>query len=97
MACTELQLVSRAQTDLAKIGNYSDFMKITVYNNLGGTRMETYITSASKNNLRRYAHRRSAAIRISDNEPERARLRNFHTLVSPRITSIARQSAQSKM
>jgi hypothetical protein len=38
----------RAQTDLAEIGNYSDFMKITVYNNLGGTRMETYITSASK-------------------------------------------------
>jgi hypothetical protein len=38
----------RAQTDLAEIGKYSDFMKITVYNNLGGTRMETYITSASK-------------------------------------------------
>jgi hypothetical protein len=35
----------RAQTDLKKIANYSDYMKITVYNNLGGTRMETYITS----------------------------------------------------
>jgi hypothetical protein len=35
----------RAQTDLAKISDYSDYLKITVYNNLGGTRMETYITS----------------------------------------------------
>lgn len=38
----------RAQTDLTKIANYSDYMKVTVYNNLGGTRMETYITSTSK-------------------------------------------------
>jgi hypothetical protein len=38
----------RAQTDLAKISNYSDYLKITVYNNLGGTRMETYMTSTSK-------------------------------------------------
>ena len=35
----------RAQTDLTKLSDYSDYMKITVYNNLGGTRMETYITS----------------------------------------------------
>ena len=38
----------RAQTDLKKLSNYSDFLKMTVYDNLGGTRMETYITSASK-------------------------------------------------
>ncbi|MGB8537564.1 MAG: twin-arginine translocation signal domain-containing protein [Acidobacteriaceae bacterium] len=38
----------RAQTDLAKLSAYSDYMKITVYNNLGGTRMETYISSTSK-------------------------------------------------
>lgn len=37
----------RAQTDLTKISDYSDYLKITVYNNLGGTRMETYVTSAS--------------------------------------------------
>jgi hypothetical protein len=37
----------RAQTDLQKISDYSDYLKITVYNNLGGTRMETYITSIS--------------------------------------------------
>ncbi len=37
----------RAQTDLTDIAAYSDYMKITVYNNLGGTRMETYITSTS--------------------------------------------------
>jgi hypothetical protein len=37
----------RAQTDLTKISDYSDYLKITVYNNLGGTRMETYITSTS--------------------------------------------------
>jgi hypothetical protein len=37
----------RAQTDLQKLSDYSDYMKITVYNNLGGTRMETYITSIS--------------------------------------------------
>jgi hypothetical protein len=35
----------RAQTDLTKMSDYSDYLKITVYNNLGGTRMETYITS----------------------------------------------------
>lgn len=38
----------RAQTDLKKISPYTDFAKMTVYNNLGGTRMETYITSTSK-------------------------------------------------
>lgn len=37
----------RAQTDLKKLSDYSDYMKITVYNNLGGTRMETYVTSIS--------------------------------------------------
>ena len=37
----------RAQTDLTKISDYSDYLKITVYNNLGGTRMETYIASTS--------------------------------------------------
>ena len=38
----------RAQTDLKKIARCSDFLKMTVYDNLGGTRMETYITSTSK-------------------------------------------------
>jgi hypothetical protein len=37
----------RAQTDLKRISSYSDYLKMTVYNNLGGTRMETYITSTS--------------------------------------------------
>jgi hypothetical protein len=37
--------IFRAQTDLARISDYSDYLKITVYNNLGGTRMETYVTS----------------------------------------------------
>jgi len=37
----------RAQTDLKKISDNSDYLKITVYNNLGGTRMETYVTSVS--------------------------------------------------
>ena len=37
----------RAQTDLAEISKYSDYLKMTVYHNLGGTRMETYITSTS--------------------------------------------------
>ncbi|HEV2273173.1 MAG TPA: hypothetical protein VGR96_03365 [Acidobacteriaceae bacterium] len=37
----------RAQTDLAKISSSSDYLKVTVYDNLGGTRMETYITSTS--------------------------------------------------
>lgn len=38
----------RAQTDLRKLSRCSDFLKMTVYDNLGGTRMETYVTSASK-------------------------------------------------
>ena len=37
----------RAQTDLNEISKYSDYLKMTVYHNLGGTRMETYITSTS--------------------------------------------------
>ena len=35
----------RAQTDLQELSKYSDYLKMTVYNNLGGTRMETYMTS----------------------------------------------------
>lgn len=35
----------RAQTDLQRLSKYSDFLKMTVYNNLGGTRMETYMAS----------------------------------------------------
>jgi hypothetical protein len=35
----------RAQTDLQELSHYSDYLKMTVYHNLGGTRMETYITS----------------------------------------------------
>ena len=38
----------RAQTDLKKISEYSDFLKMTVYNNLGGWRMQNYITSAHR-------------------------------------------------
>jgi hypothetical protein len=37
--------IFRAQTDLAELSKYSDYLKMTVYHNLGGTRMETYITS----------------------------------------------------
>jgi hypothetical protein len=35
----------RAQTDVAELSKYSDYLKMTVYNNLGGTRMNTYMTS----------------------------------------------------
>jgi hypothetical protein len=35
----------RAQTDVKELSAYSDYLKMTVYHNLGGTRMETYITS----------------------------------------------------
>ncbi len=35
----------RAQTDLQELSKYSDYLKMTVYHNLGGTRMETYVTS----------------------------------------------------
>ena len=35
----------RAQTDYAELSKYSDYLKATVYHNLGGTRMETYMTS----------------------------------------------------
>jgi hypothetical protein len=35
----------RAQTDMQELSKYSDYLKMTVYHNLGGTRMETYITS----------------------------------------------------
>jgi hypothetical protein len=38
----------RAQTDLKVLSPYSDYLKMTVYHNLGGTRMETYITSTQK-------------------------------------------------
>lgn len=35
----------RAQTDYSELSKYSDYLKATVYHNLGGTRMETYMTS----------------------------------------------------
>jgi hypothetical protein len=35
----------RAQTDMQELSKYSDYLKMTVYHNLGGTRMETYMTS----------------------------------------------------
>ena len=35
----------RAQTDIQELSKYSDYLKMTVYHNLGGTRMETYMTS----------------------------------------------------
>ena len=38
----------RAQTDLKRLSEYSDFLKMTVYNNLGGWRMQNYITSAHR-------------------------------------------------
>jgi hypothetical protein len=38
----------RAQTDLKELSEYSDFLKMTVYNNLGGWRMQNYITSAHR-------------------------------------------------
>lgn len=37
----------RAQTDLKELAKYSDYVKMTVYHNLGGTRMETYINSCA--------------------------------------------------
>jgi hypothetical protein len=38
----------RAQTDLQELAKYSDYVKMTVYHNLGGTRMETYINSCAQ-------------------------------------------------
>jgi hypothetical protein len=35
----------RAQTDLGELSKYSDYLKVTVYNNLGGERMHTYVSS----------------------------------------------------
>ena len=35
----------RAQTDFRELSKYSDYFKVTVYNNLGGERMHTYISS----------------------------------------------------
>jgi hypothetical protein len=35
----------RAQTDYKALSKYTDYFKATVYHNLGGTRMETYMTS----------------------------------------------------
>ncbi len=38
----------RAQLDLKELTNYSDYLKMTVYHNLGGTRMATYLDSVTK-------------------------------------------------
>jgi hypothetical protein len=38
----------RAQLDLKELANYSDYLKMTVYHNLGGTRMATYMDSVTK-------------------------------------------------
>ena len=83
----------RAQTDVKELARYSDYLKMTVYHNLGGTRMETYITSTRNTILRRYADRRGAGVRVPHHELPRARLsRNCRTPGCRRITSIARRS-----
>jgi hypothetical protein len=38
----------RAQLDLTQLTNFSDYLKMTVYHNLGGTRMATYMDSVTK-------------------------------------------------
>jgi hypothetical protein len=38
----------RAQLDLKELSPYSDFLKMTVYHNLGGVRMATYMDSVTK-------------------------------------------------
>ena len=38
----------RAQLDLKALADYSDYLKMTVYHNLGGTRMATYLDSVTK-------------------------------------------------
>jgi hypothetical protein len=38
----------RAQLDLKELTAYSDYLKMTVYHNLGGTRMATYMDSVAK-------------------------------------------------
>jgi hypothetical protein len=38
----------RAQLDLRELSKYSDYLKMTVYHNLGGTRMATYLDSVTK-------------------------------------------------
>ena len=38
----------RAQLDLKELSKYSDYLKMTVYHNLGGTRMATYLDSVTK-------------------------------------------------
>lgn len=38
----------RAQLDLKALSPYSDYLKMTVYHNLGGTRMATYMDSVTK-------------------------------------------------
>jgi hypothetical protein len=38
----------RAQLDIKELSKYSDYLKMTVYHNLGGTRMATYMDSVSK-------------------------------------------------
>jgi hypothetical protein len=38
----------RAQLDLRELSKYSDYLKMTVYHNLGGTRMATYMDSVTK-------------------------------------------------
>lgn len=37
--------IFRAQTDFQELSKYSDYLKATVYHNLGGTRMHTYMAS----------------------------------------------------
>jgi hypothetical protein len=38
----------RAQLDLQELSKFSDYLKMTVYHNLGGTRMATYMDSVTK-------------------------------------------------
>jgi hypothetical protein len=45
----------RAEQDYAEFSKYSDFLKVVIYNNCGGPRLESYVNSVSKTILADFA------------------------------------------
>ncbi len=67
--------IYRAEQDLHELSHYSDFIKVVMYNNVGGERMALYDDNIHTTMYRRPDQTAIARLRLCGDEPERAQLR----------------------
>lgn len=74
----------RAQLDISELTKFSDYLKMTVYHNLGGTRMATYMDSVTKTIYRDLPMEEALAFEYGIiNYHEKSRQELPHTGLSP--------------